>query len=508
MAEGKKEKKFLLKDVLADVPDVSKSDTEDRETIEYIDIGLIDEDPNNFYSLDGVEDLAANIELVGLQQPLRIRPNPEKDGRYLPVSGHRRRAALKLLAKQNPDKWGKVACIEERGALNESAAMTELRLIYANSSTREMTDADKAKQVERVTALLYQLKEEGVEFPGRMRDHVAEACQINKTKLARLKVIQDKLVAPKFVEMWKAGELKEDPAHALAQMPALMQEAIAKRKGPLPSAEVLRAIQARGMDHYLTTPLTCKSGEGCTNGENFLRHDLMVRGSWAVGRCKCCVECAYVNTCRDSCPAGQAKAAKARSEAAAANAKAREAAARYRDRQEEVISSVCCSLAKRVAAAAGDRDTLAATVKACEAETAMDWGFEGDVLEALGFGDPVDSNDGYEYDPGEANLPATLLVALCRQLSVSADYLLGLADDPLTQMVEGGTPTWRPGDKPPEKGGTYYAKFDFAEATVAMTVIWNAMDKRWEDEAEQEIPGKCLGWYPIPTDEEDDDGED
>lgn len=507
MAERKK-KGVTMGDILAGLPDVPKSDTEGREQIVYIDLGLIDEDPNNFYSLDGVEELAANIELVGLQQPLRIRPNPEKDGRYIVSSGHRRRAALNLLAKQDPDKWGEVACIVERGALNESPAMTELRLIYANSSTREMTDADKAEQVERVTVLLYQLKEEGVEFPGRMRDHVAEACQINKTKLARLKVIQNKLVAPKFVEMWKAGELKEDPAHALAQMPALMQEAIAKCKGPLPSAEVLRAIQARGMDHYLTAPLTCKSGEGCTNGENFLRHDLAAHGSWAVGRCKCCVECAYVNTCRYSCPAGQAKAQKSRSEATAANAKAREAAARQRDRQEEVISTVCCSLAKRLAGVAGDRDSLAAAVKACEAETAMDWGFEGDVLEALGFGDPVDTNDGYEYDPEEANLPATLLAALCRQLSVSADYLLGLADDPLTQMVESGTPTWRPGDRPPEKSGTYYAKFDLDGEPWKCVAIWSPWHSEWfHEHGGASIPHKCLGWYPIPADEEDDDGE-
>ena len=44
-----------------------------REQIEYIDLDKIDQDPNNFYSLDGLDDLAANIQLCGLQQPIRVR---------------------------------------------------------------------------------------------------------------------------------------------------------------------------------------------------------------------------------------------------------------------------------------------------------------------------------------------------------------------------------------------------------------------------------------------------
>ena len=52
----------------AAVGDVSKSDTS-RETIEYIGLDKLDPDPDNFYSLTGLEELAANIELCGLQQP-------------------------------------------------------------------------------------------------------------------------------------------------------------------------------------------------------------------------------------------------------------------------------------------------------------------------------------------------------------------------------------------------------------------------------------------------------
>ena len=53
---------------------VSDSDTAGREQIEYIDIDLLDGDPRNFYALPNIAELAENILLVGLQQPLRVRP--------------------------------------------------------------------------------------------------------------------------------------------------------------------------------------------------------------------------------------------------------------------------------------------------------------------------------------------------------------------------------------------------------------------------------------------------
>ena len=96
--------------------------------------------------------------------------------------------------------------------------MQELRLIYANADTRHLTSAETAKQVQRVEALLYQLKEEGVEFPGRMRDHVAEACKLSKSKLARLKVIREKLI-PLWAALYKKDKINEDFAYELAKLP-------------------------------------------------------------------------------------------------------------------------------------------------------------------------------------------------------------------------------------------------------------------------------------------------
>ena len=71
-------KGFDLAAVLGSVSNLDTGATTDREQIEYIDIDLIDADDRNFYELPGIEDLAANIQLVGLQQPLRVRDGADR----------------------------------------------------------------------------------------------------------------------------------------------------------------------------------------------------------------------------------------------------------------------------------------------------------------------------------------------------------------------------------------------------------------------------------------------
>ena len=180
-------KAFNLGDYLKSEGPVSAAGT---EQIVRIPLELIDPNPDNFYSLEGLEDLAANIELVGLLDALRVRP---ENGRYIVVSGHRRRAACMMIRDGgNPMFDAGIPCIVEYG--EASPAMRELRLIYANAATRVMSAADLSKQAERVTQLLYELKEQGVEFPGRMRDHVAQACQVSASKIARLHAIRENLI--------------------------------------------------------------------------------------------------------------------------------------------------------------------------------------------------------------------------------------------------------------------------------------------------------------------------
>lgn len=74
---------FDLADVLKGVPNLGTS----KKQLEYIKRELIDPDPNNFYSLTGIEELAANIQLCGLQQPILVRPSMADGTWWFPVTG-------------------------------------------------------------------------------------------------------------------------------------------------------------------------------------------------------------------------------------------------------------------------------------------------------------------------------------------------------------------------------------------------------------------------------------
>lgn len=210
---------FSLADALKCVSDLGTG----RKQIEYIQLDLIDEDEDNFYALSEIEKLANNIATIGLQQPLVLRPSHKMPGRYITVSGHRRRAALLLLVKEDPERWREVPCIVDLDAV--SPYLQELKLIFGNADTRKMSNADLDKQAQRVEELLYKLKEEGYEFPGRMRDHVAQAVCASKSKLARLKVIRENL-ASCWADAWKNGTIGESVAYNLSQMPKSWQTVI------------------------------------------------------------------------------------------------------------------------------------------------------------------------------------------------------------------------------------------------------------------------------------------
>lgn len=273
---------------------VSKLDTS-RETIEYISLDKLEADPGNFYSLDGLEHLAANIELCGLQQPIRVRST--EDGRYVIVSGHRRWSALKLLrsTEGSGDRWANIPCIVERDEV--SPELRELRLIMGNRDTRKLSPAEVSKQAQRVELLLYQLKEQGYEFPGRMRDQVGAACQVSAPKLARLKVVREHLI-PIYLEHFDRNELSEQTAYALARMETALQERLANMSPNLPTgsrAEELLGMAQNGTDWR--PKFACPDGSPCKRGDAFLRHDLECSYGELCGGHTCCLKC-YRGTSR------------------------------------------------------------------------------------------------------------------------------------------------------------------------------------------------------------------
>lgn len=469
--------KFNLGDALASVlGDVSKSDT-----IELIHITNLDADEANFYALSDIDSLVANIELVGLQQPLRVRPNPGMDGRYLIVSGHRRRQALWTLYEDDPERWSMVPCIVDRDEV--SPAMQELRLIYGNLSTRKLSDADIGKQAERVQELLYQLKAEGVEFPGRMRDHVAEACQISATKLATLKVIRERLPEP-FATAYNAGTMATDTAYRLAKLPPEAQTRLVEAKKTNPTAsEVVRisALMDKGCLYRPT--FTCPDGKPCGHGDAMLRHDAV-----EYDACKgetCCIECWQAkrgwSPCANMCSKAKAK----RAEATAAEKQAKDAANRKEQRKRNRQMQRDAQRIMRAVDAAGldDDDTLTMDYSSVKVST-IRAAANGDLPET-GYA----SADRFEFKYGDDLKQSTKL------LHCSADYLLGLTDE-LTPQAEAPA-GWQTGD--PQQTGLYAAKFadEMLDAPILQIARWNGQSWLFKSGG-MTIDMPCAGWFKIP----------
>lgn len=396
--------------------DVFKLDTPRREEIEYIDIDKIDSDARNFYELSGLEALAANIELCGLQQPIRVRTSPNKPSRVVIVSGHRRVAALRMLVEEGKEVFREVACIREENP--GSWAMQELRLIYANNDTRKMSSADLAKQAERIQELLYELKEEGVEFPGRMRDHVAEACQISKSKLARLKVIRENLISALHKD-WENKSFSDQAAYALARMPEPMQQVFADKSGKheFGGDQCEKILEARGS--YANPQPTRYNGDpckNCDNGDNFLAHD--VRESYAYNLCKgqrCCMSCSYSANCKFVC--SKAKQAQEENKLARAEAQANDEAKR-REQSDKILAEAEIFW-RRV----NDLCQAAGVDLQEAANPLLPYRYTAPTIEKIVNGD----FDGVIYSHHEMGLEyAQGVVTVCTMLGCSADALLGL----------------------------------------------------------------------------------
>ena len=277
----------------------------------------------NFYRVDRAElkPLADSIAMDGLQQYPLVTPHPDQPGKYLLLSGHRRCAALRLLVEdpENPrEDLRQVPCTVRRYG---SAAMAELQLILANSTARVLTNAELAKQAERMELLLYQLREEGYEFPGRMRDQVAAACRVSAPKLARLKVIREKLKAPEFLLLFEKNRLAEQAAYTIARLPEEFQRRLAGVSTDF-SAGAAEKVLAKYKEGWRWEPdMRCPDGKACRRGDAFLRHDLENPYDMCGGK-TCCLECSRAkepySPCDRMCSRAQAVRKEKREEKKAA----------------------------------------------------------------------------------------------------------------------------------------------------------------------------------------------
>ena len=473
---------------------VSKSDT-GRELMQ-VDIDDLVGNDANFYAVDEdkLEDLKNSIALSGIMDPPTVTRT--EDGKYRLISGHRRTAAVRELVAEGREDLRKVPVFVRSP---KSAAMEELELIMANSTARVLTSAEISQAAQRVERLLYDLKEQGVEFPGRMRDHVAEACNVSRTKLANLHTIETNLIAD-FKSQWRSGALPDATALALARCEIAFQmrlrDALARTKNaPTANAvDMVRKLSESGTDWRPSFRLHCPDGKLCPSSRDdaALRHDVL--GGCYGNPCKgetCCMDCRSGAKSKAWCACDQ-MCSKAKQYRTDKNADEKQKEEDAKEKKQGVYRADIQRKAARLLKAI-DAAGLADDTKLTFANYAADKTVEKIRAYANG-----DFGDDYFYgteclDPDAKHVPE-----LCEKLKCSADYLLGLTDE-LTPVPKSDTALgeWRTDDDFPDGQVLLLLDVDGRKVYDVDTVLGGELCVYAKDLLPDTGP-QVLRWLPLP----------
>lgn len=476
-----------------------------REVIEYLPFDLIDPDPDNFYSLDGLDKLADSVATVGLLDPIRVRPNGD---RFTVTSGHRRRAAIKLLIDSGEEGWrNAVPCIVDRG--ERTPEWHELRLIFANSTSRQLNSAEMSRQAQRVEELLVSLKEQGYEFPGRMQDHVAAAMNTSASKLKRLHAIRGN--AEEYIlNAYDTGRLNENTAYLLSQHPQKYQHMIwveyARAGQPQDRltgdvAATIRSAELLMENHKCPLSPGICSVRDCRFSEGLRRR---FEGS-KVGNCQkggCCKGCPALLECEAYCFKCKAERQRKEAEQAARRAELEKIHREAESQRTQAAEARPAPIPEGFTQTGLLFDRVQRIRRAAEASGAdlrhvfsMRSLSERDLETYLsiinGGPDPTLELDDLFDDTEE-------LVDLADDLECSTDFLLGRTEDP--QINEGGDQKagtwqtdWSTGD--PKDAGSYVVWSSFASYDPDYEILeWTGT--RWAGKTSNE---KIYAWVKLPA---------
>lgn len=485
---------FDLSSILKDVPNLD-TDSAD-EQVQRIPLELIDADDRNFYSLDCIDELAGNIEMFGLMDPIRVRST--ENGRYVVVSGHRRREAIKRIAAGGSKQFiDGVPCLVDKAAA--SAALQELKLIMANSDTRKLSSADQNRQAERLEDLLRQLQDEGVEFPGRLRDWVARLSGMSRSKLARLKVIRDRLDPQLAKAYYAKGTLNEATAYKLAQFPPDVQRQIVFVYTKSRDIRFLyeHTVDELGKDITRMKKLTCPADicHGACENVREMASALYSQGYRAYDKgCgkACCYNCDSIASCKHCCPR-MADAKKAARASAAAKRKAE------KERQAEADAPKIAQI-NRQWARFGEACRAASMKYDYVKKTAKLWSGEPAKKERALLAGTCTVTTAATAPPWGSWGSADTFCSVADLLGVSLDYLLCRTDNPEMAADNTGNRqalTWNSGQ--PEKSGRYlcrivYPEFDDIRPDASF-LMWSAEICAWKGLQSGETVD---GWLPLP----------
>lgn len=193
----------------------SAGDSKPRMEQRWVWLNQIEPDEFNekIYNVSGVEALADDIKLNGLLQFPLVRYMP--GGKYMIISGHRRVAAIRLLAKEDPEQWKMIPVILDPDKDDTSA---HIKLISANAVNRELSQGEIMKQTLKMYSLLTEQKKKE-NLPGRVRDMVAKKLNMSAGAVGEYMTIEQNLIVY-LKQYFLKGELSKAVAVELSKLTA------------------------------------------------------------------------------------------------------------------------------------------------------------------------------------------------------------------------------------------------------------------------------------------------
>lgn len=389
---------------------VSDSDT----PVKLIPLNKITRNTLNFYPAlddDAMDALVDSIKANGLLEPLTVVP---QDDFYRLISGHNRFSALLRLQAQA----GAVGGYNQEVLCRVLPPMTpeqELTAVIEANRQRIKSDALLAEEAKRLTEAYTKRREAGENLPGRIRDRVAEAMQISKTKLANLNAIRNGIKVPGIMAKWERDEIPEAAALEIARLPVEAQYRLLDWMIDGHHSYSMRdvkkfAVMWGGCMHK------CPESSGfCTNAEAIYNQDYH-GGEWSGAGC--CMRCLSRDTCQAAC--GFARP----------------------HEPEEGAGGIAPppKLENRVELSAEDwqvrRERFSERLRAARESTGLD---------RAAFAEKIGEYKATYSAWENGNLPgSSAFPRLAQALGVSTDYLYGLTDDPAPKAAPA---QWQPLDE-------------------------------------------------------------
>jgi len=225
-----------------------------QDTVVQIAIDAIDENRQNFYSMEGGESFDMLVDSVrenGVLQPVLVAKG-DAAGRFTLVAGHRRVRAARL------------AGLESVPALplpSQGDGEHLVALIETNATIRDKSVADITRAIERLEALLCHR-----DIPGKRRDYIGRLLGLSGSQVQRYKALAK--LSPSLRALLEEKRLAPSAAEQFATLPLAQQETAAQAIALALSetgAESFTRDDAKLLRERLLAQLNAETGASATN---------------------------------------------------------------------------------------------------------------------------------------------------------------------------------------------------------------------------------------------------